>query len=127
MKGFRFPRRWIWVAAILYSAGIVYLSSKTNPPVPEAIFRINDKVLHFIQYAIFGFLWRGALAQGFRRSSDARWTFRTTLLLGMLFGALDEFHQSFTPGRDADVMDWLADAAGSRPAPGPPAGGSFHG
>ena len=101
---------WIW--AVLYSAGIVYLSSKTNPPVPDAIFRINDKVLHFIQYAIFGILWRGALAQRFRLSNDFRKSHKMALLLGMLFAALDELHQSFVPGRDSDVMDFIADAIG---------------
>jgi VanZ family protein len=112
MNRFGSLRRWMWLSAVLYSVAIVYLSSKTSPPVPEAIFRINDKVLHFVQYALFGFLWRGAFAQGFSRSADIRWTFKTTMLLGLLFAAADEFHQSFVPRRDPDVMDFLADTAG---------------
>lgn len=98
--------------ALLYSAAIVYLSSRTNPPVPDVIFRVNDKILHFVLYFVFGLLWHGAFARGLLRGGDPRWCFKTTLLFGMLFAALDEFHQSFTPGRDADVMDFLADTAG---------------
>jgi VanZ family protein len=29
------------------------------------------------------------------------------------FGALDEVHQGFVPGRSQDAMDWVADAAGA--------------
>jgi VanZ family protein len=29
------------------------------------------------------------------------------------FGASDEFHQAFVPGRTADVADWMADTLGA--------------
>jgi VanZ family protein len=29
------------------------------------------------------------------------------------FGASDEWHQSFVPGRSAEVADWVADTAGA--------------
>jgi VanZ family protein len=31
----------------------------------------------------------------------------------LAFGALDEVHQLWIPGRTADPIDWAADAAGS--------------
>ena len=34
------------------------------------------------------------------------------LLMGVGYGALDEWHQGFVPGRDASVGDWVADSAG---------------
>lgn len=30
-----------------------------------------------------------------------------------VYGLIDEFHQSFTPGREVDVADWLADSGGA--------------
>jgi VanZ family protein len=35
------------------------------------------------------------------------------MLLGSLYGASDEVHQSFVPGRAADPLDWVADSAGA--------------
>jgi VanZ family protein len=35
-------------------------------------------------------------------------------MLGIaLFGALDEWHQQFIPGRSMDLFDWLADFSGA--------------
>ncbi|MEZ4273606.1 MAG: VanZ family protein [Myxococcota bacterium] len=31
----------------------------------------------------------------------------------ILYGLVDEFHQSFVPGRSPDLLDALADAAGA--------------
>ena len=30
-----------------------------------------------------------------------------------IYGIIDEFHQSFTPGRDATISDWIADTLGA--------------
>jgi VanZ family protein len=34
------------------------------------------------------------------------------LIIGAGYGALDEWHQSFVPGRDANLGDWMADVVG---------------
>jgi hypothetical protein len=36
-----------------------------------------------------------------------------TALIGSAYGAIDEFHQYFVPGRSCDVWDWLADTLGA--------------
>ena len=36
-----------------------------------------------------------------------------TIVITSVYGALDEIHQMFIPGRFAEVLDWLADAAGA--------------
>ncbi len=36
----------------------------------------------------------------------------TSLVFSVLYGALDEVHQLFVPGRSCDIYDWLADVAG---------------
>ena len=35
------------------------------------------------------------------------------LALASAFGAADEWHQQFVPGRDQDVKDWAADTTGA--------------
>lgn len=35
------------------------------------------------------------------------------ILITSAYGALDEFHQRFTPGRSCDVRDWMADTVGA--------------
>ncbi len=37
----------------------------------------------------------------------------TAVLLSVLYGAFDEVHQSFTPGRSPDVRDLFADGLGA--------------
>jgi VanZ family protein len=36
-----------------------------------------------------------------------------TIIIGLFYGALDELHQIFVPGRFADTLDWMADGLGT--------------
>ena len=47
--------------------------------------------------------------------SRRQWAYAVAwaVLIVSLFGATDEFHQHFTPGRSMDVLDWLADTCGA--------------
>lgn len=80
-------------------AGIFYLSSRPGEavglPAPW------DKLAHFLAYALLGFL----LGLGLDRGGQA-------FGVAALYGLLDEFHQSFTPGREVSLLDFLADALG---------------
>lgn len=67
---------------------------------------IPDYLLHFSVYGILGFFLYRALGGGVRGVLGAA-------LLGAFYGLTDELHQSFVPGRDPSVSDWIADAAGS--------------
>ncbi len=40
------------------------------------------------------------------------WLILVAVILGVVYAAGDEFHQSFVPGRFAHVLDWTADVAG---------------
>ena len=92
------------IGLAVLSAGVIFwLSSRPTLPTPDV--PSADKVAHFGAYAVLGALLafatdrRGlplALAAG----------------LGVLYGALDELHQMYVPGRSPDVLDWAADAAG---------------
>jgi VanZ family protein len=70
-----------------------------------------DKIPHGFEFALLAFL----LAIGFFNSLSASIPTKAavTFLTGLSLGILDEYHQSFVPGRIADVRDILADAAGA--------------
>jgi VanZ family protein len=60
-------------------------------------------------YALLGILYCVALrGEGLNLTR----TLALAIVLTSLYGASDEWHQSFTPRRTADVEDWFADTAG---------------
>lgn len=94
-----------WLAFLGYLGVIFYLSSLSSVPVPE-LFPQIDKVIHLTAYLILGFLSRNAFDSiGIKLGT---WPF----LVAALYGVSDEYHQSFVPGRDCSLYDWIADCAG---------------
>jgi len=95
-----------WVATIYY------FSSLTGPEIEQFGITLWDKGEHFVAFA----------AGGVSLSLALRWTVpwpwkklaRFAIVVLVIYGALDEFHQLFTPNRSgADPLDWLADALGA--------------
>lgn len=103
--------RLAWLAPpVAWAALLTFLSSLRNP-VPVAVPTHFDKLLHA---GAFGVL--GALATiGLRRAFGLRVEVAAVVavLASTLFGALDEWHQSFVPGRDVSAGDLAADAVGA--------------
>nr|MBN2277211.1 VanZ family protein [candidate division Zixibacteria bacterium] len=97
--------------AIAYAALIIILSS-----IPDLgknsfdIFKL-DKIIHFIEYAVFAIL--------VFRSISHLMPNRVILILGIslvlvaMFAMFDEFYQSYIPGRHSDPFDWLFDFLGA--------------
>jgi VanZ family protein len=102
---------WAFVPALAYAAIIFALSAQSDPlPFlpPEVL--SQDKLLHAAEYALLGGLLVPALrAAGLR----PRVALLAAVIIASVFGATDEFHQSFVPGRNADVADWVADTLGA--------------
>lgn len=99
------PRRWL--PFLLWAAIVFTLTSIPNPAVPEV--PGGDKAAHAIMYGGFGAAAAYAL-QGVRRP----WLAHLLALVGIAaLAALDEWHQLYIPGRNADVGDWIADVTGA--------------
>lgn len=99
------------IILIIWTIMMITLSSVPGLSPPPGLPTTSDKVVHFIEYAIWAFLFLSMLKQENR--IDNVWnSFRTTLLLGVIFGLLDEIHQGFIPGRERDMLDLLADFGG---------------
>ncbi|MBI3993007.1 MAG: VanZ family protein [Candidatus Lambdaproteobacteria bacterium] len=94
--------------AVLLSALIFTLSS--FPLVIPRGAPYNDKVVHGLIYFLLGLTYLNVATVSFTRRGLGRMLL--ALLAVVLFGVLDEWHQSFVPGRVADKWDVLADTVG---------------
>jgi VanZ family protein len=73
---------------------------------------ISDKSAHVLAYSVLGFLLLRAFSKG--RVAGISWRAITlTIVFATLYGASDELHQRFVPGRSPDVLDVAADALGA--------------
>jgi VanZ family protein len=100
---------WKWVVAwaiiilIATSVPVVELARRGPPPW-------LDETVHFTLYAVLGWLVGVALSASGRRGY---WTFVLALASIAAFGALDELHQRWLPGRVPTASDWAFDLAGA--------------
>lgn len=114
--GARRPQDWSrWASAWLPLAGyvgaIVWLSSRPGSTFPRWEIPGLDKIVHGIEYFGLSALTLRALV---RSSVRFRWAALVSVVAAVLFGVLDEWHQSFVPGRTGnDAGDLTADALGA--------------
>ena len=71
-----------------------------------------DKILHVCIYGLLGLLCYISLIHLKPGNTFSNNPVMWTLIIGMLYGASDEFHQLFVPNRSCDFWDWVADAGG---------------
>ena len=106
---------WRWAVVAAYMLALFTASSGPGVALPPE--RNWDKVLHAGAFGVLALLCARALTRGPLRA--ATWpVLLAACLIAILYGAADEFHQSFVPGRDADVFDLFADALGAFAAAG---------
>ncbi len=108
------PRLWLvgfvtWAVALFILSSLSKVLPENGPEIPNL-----DKIVHF------GYFMGGAFSfttwMILRKGAEARPLLRIfiPILLFGIIGALDEYHQTFTPGRSGnDPYDWLADILGS--------------
>ena len=98
----------LWAPVVIYMGAIFYVSSIPEPPIPVG----TDKPLHGLVYLGLAVVVVRALAGGLPRRIGVG-----LAVAGMLittgYGATDEVHQLFVPGRSGEVNDLMADAGGA--------------
>ena len=99
----------LWGPVVAYMALIFLLSAQAKPPLPR---QLSDKQGHSIGYMGLAVMVERALAGGLMARTGLP-TAAAAWAIASAYGATDEWHQSFVPGRSADVLDWYADAAGA--------------
>jgi len=107
-------KTWIhrWGPAVLVMAIIFIASSTPASEVPGFGFWdfVVKKGGHMLGYALLAAAYYHALTN---RQDSTKHRFALALCLSVLYAASDEWHQRFTPGRTASIMDVGIDAAGS--------------
>lgn len=92
---------------------IIFLFS-AMPTSPVSQIHITDffikKSAHIFEYAVFTLLlYRALRVSGISNKEAGVYS----VILAVLYGASDEFHQSFTPGREPKVRDVFFDTLGA--------------
>ncbi|MBI3046680.1 MAG: VanZ family protein [Acidobacteria bacterium] len=88
-------------------AAIFYVSSLPQPPTPPG----SDKPWHAVAYFGLAVVVVRAVIGGLPRRLCLR-TAGVAIAIAVAYAASDEFHQTFVPGRSADLNDLIADTVG---------------
>ena len=73
---------------------------------------LRDKGLHFVEYAVLGWLCAGASSRTWPWAPAWR-TAAFAVFVSTLWGLSDEIHQALVPGRSSELNDLVADFVGS--------------
>ncbi len=98
--------------AIVWAVIIFIGSSIPERKLPRFIRHIDDKVLHAVIFFALGLLVFRALEIRTRPSRFAWLRIVVSIIAVIAYGASDEIHQIFVPGRTPDFRDGLADTVG---------------
>ena len=94
---------------IVWGILIFVVSSIPSLKTPDLGFNFQDKLAHAFEFGIFGFFLSRST---FRLWGNRIWVVILTVMVGLIYGGLDEIHQSFVPGREAAIDDFFADSLG---------------
>ncbi|MDD5435644.1 MAG: VanZ family protein [Nitrospira sp.] len=106
-------RRFIYFwGPVIFFACVVFIGSSISHPLSKDPFPHFDKVAHLSEYGLFALLLFRALNGTLSKKSFLLLAV-ITVLITTGYGASDEFHQYFVPGRSSDLKDLAADGLGS--------------
>lgn len=101
----------VYIPLVIY--WIVLFTGTTLPGKSVPKVSVSDKVKHLVAYFILATL--VSLTLHFQekvRKFKEKIVLWTLIIVGT-YGILDELHQLFVPGRNCELLDWLADMTGS--------------
>lgn len=100
----------VYLPLVLY--WIILFIATTLPVENLPKIKTNDKLSHFIAYYILAVLLNLTLKFQNKyiplKNKPELWT----IIIGLLYGAIDEIHQYFIPGRFCEFYDWVANTLG---------------
>jgi VanZ family protein/UDP-2,3-diacylglucosamine pyrophosphatase LpxH len=103
--------RWLWLLPLAVATTIVWLSAQSQYPGGIQLPPPLDKVAHALVFGALALMLD--LAVRFNRPSLPMYRRHLLVFLVVSFyGATDEWHQLFVPGRACEFGDWIADTFG---------------
>lgn len=100
----------VYLPLSLYWLVLFILTSLPASRLPDA--KINDKVEHYIAFAVLAVLLSLTFQFQEKIRILAKQSYLFCIILIAIYGLLDELHQMYVPGRYCDVKDWIADVLG---------------
>ena len=101
----------IWGALYLYMGFMWYLSSKPFR-IPFFDFPYRDKIVHILEYSVFGYLLTRAFSINEIIKPGVLFAF-AIMALSLSWGIIDEIHQSYVPSRNPEMLDVVCDVIGA--------------
>lgn len=101
----------LWLPPIIWAVVIFSFSSYPTVQASQIMWQdfIVKKSFHIIEYAMLTiFVYRALKESGLERKKAGIYS----IVFTILYGATDEFHQSFTQGREAKARDVIFDTIG---------------
>ena len=102
----------VWAPVAAWAVIIFLFSSLSVTPTTEIYWQdfVVKKTAHVIEYGIFAvLLYRALRSEGVEKINAGL----AAILVSVIYGASDEFHQGFTPGREPRVRDVVFDTIGA--------------
>jgi len=101
-----------WIPVIVWASVIFTFSANPTTQTSEIHWQdfVVKKTAHMIFYAILAILLYRALKESNLQKEKAGWL---SIFSCFFYGLTDEFHQSFTPGREPRLRDVIFDTIGS--------------
>ena len=102
----------VWAPVAAWAVVIFLFSSLSVAPTTEIYWQdfAVKKTAHVIEYGIFAvLLYRALRSEGVEKINAGL----AAILVSVIYGASDEFHQGFTPGREPRVRDVVFDTIGA--------------
>lgn len=101
----------LWLPVFLFLGIIFYASTIPGKDITSFI-SWQSVAYHFFVYLFLAFF----LIRAFRRTYPDKPVIMAVffvIIFGVIYGIMDEFHQSFTPGRSVSAFDVFVDSLGS--------------
>lgn len=102
----------LWAPPVVWASIIFLFSALSVTPTSDIYWKdfIVKKTAHVIEYGIFAvLLYRALRGSGVEKINAALFA----ILISVVYGVTDEFHQSFTPGREPRIRDVVFDTIGA--------------